>query len=138
MEMFFMSIKVVGVLIFVIILMLLTLRLSENKLNNKKNIKVLDKAQLSKDNSIYILKILNKGYVVSVSSSKTDILSELSEDEIEEIENNKKEELQKITDSYNKLFYDKLFKESKNIILKIKKRKSKWWKLKEIIKLQLF
>ena len=85
MEMFFMSIKVVGVLIFVIILMLLTLRLSENKLNNKKNIKVLDKAQLSKDNSIYILKILNKGYVVSVSSSKTDILSELSEDEIEEI-----------------------------------------------------
>lgn len=125
MEMFFMSIKVVGVLIFVIILMLLTLRLSENKLNNKKNIKVLDKAQLSKDNSIYILKILNKGYVVSVSSSKTDILSELSEDEIEEIENNKKEELQKITDSYNKLFYDKLFKESKNIILKIKKRKSK-------------
>ena len=125
MEMFFMSIKVVGVLIFVIILMLLTLRLSENKLNNKKNIKVLDKAQLSKDNTIYILKILNKGYVVSVSSSKTDILSELSEDEIEEIENNKKEELQKITDSYNKLFYDKLFKESKNIILKIKKRKSK-------------
>ena len=125
MEMFFMSIKVVGVLIFVIILMLLTLRLSENKLNNKKNIKVLDKAQLSKDNSIYILKILNKGYVVSVSSSKTDILSELSEDEIEEIENNKKEELQKITDSYNNLFYDKLFKESKNIILKIKKRKSK-------------
>lgn len=124
MEMFFMSIKVVGVLIFVIILMLLTLRLSENKLNNKKNIKVLDKAQLSKDNSIYILKILNKGYVVSVSSSKTDILSELSEDEIEEIENNKKEELQKITDSYNKLFYDKLFKESKNIILKIKKRKA--------------
>ena len=90
MEMFFMSIKVVGVLIFVIILMLLTLRLSENKLNNKKNIKVLDKAQLAKDNSIYILKILNKGYVVSVSSSKTDILSELSEDEIEEIENNKK------------------------------------------------
>lgn len=125
MEMFFMSIKVVGVLIFVIILMLLTLRLSENKLNNKKNIKVLDKAQLSKDNSIYILKILNKGYVVSVSSSKTDILSELSEDEIEEIENNKKEELQKITDSFNKLFYDKLFNESKNIILKIKKRKSK-------------
>lgn len=125
MEMFFMSIKVVGVLIFVIILMLLTLRLSENKLNNKKNIKVLDKAQLSKDNSIYILKILNKGYVVSVSSSKTDILSELSEDEIQEIEKNKKEELQKITDSYNKLFYDKLFKESKNIILKIKKRKSK-------------
>lgn len=124
MEMFFMSIKVVGVLIFVIILMLLTLRLSENKLNNKKNIKVLDKAQLSKDNSIYILKILNKGYVVSVSSSKTDILSELSEDEIEEIENNKKEELQKITDSFNKLFYDKLFNESKNIILKIKKRKA--------------
>lgn len=125
MEMFFMSIKVVGVLIFVIILMLLTLRLSENKLNNKKNIKVLDKAQLSKDNSIYILKILNKGYVVSVSSSKTDILSELSEDEIQEIEKNKKEELQKITDSFNKLFYDKLFNESKNIILKIKKRKSK-------------
>lgn len=124
MEMFFMSIKVIGVLIFVIILMLLTLRLSENKLNNKKNIKVLDKAQLSKDNSIYILKILNKGYVVSVSSSKTDILSELSEDEIEEIENNKKEELQKITDSFNKLFYDKLFNESKNIILKIKKRKA--------------
>lgn len=125
MEMFFMSIKVIGVLIFVIILMLLTLRLSENKLNNKKNIKVLDKAQLSKDNSIYILKILNKGYVVSVSSSKTDILSELSEDEIQEIEKNKKEELQKITDSFNKLFYDKLFNESKNIILKIKKRKSK-------------
>lgn len=127
MEMFFMSIKVIGVLIFVIILMLLTLRLSENKLNkinDKKNIKILDKTQLSKDNSIYILKILNKGYVVSVSSSKTDILSELSEDEIEEIENNKKEELQKITDSYNKLFYDKLFKESKNIILKIKKRKA--------------
>lgn len=124
MEMFFMSIKVIGVLIFVIILMLLTLRLSENKLNNKKNIKVLDKAQLSKDNSIYILKILNKGYVVSVSSSKTDILSELSEDEIQEIEKNKKEELQKITDSFNKLFYDKLFNESKNIILKIKKRKA--------------
>ena len=64
MEMFFMSIKVVGVLIFVIILMLLTLRLSENKLNkinDKKNIKILDKTQLSKDNSIYILKILNKG-----------------------------------------------------------------------------
>ena len=62
--------------------------------------------------------------MVSVSSSKTDILSELSEDEIQEIEKNKKEELQKITDSFNKLFYDKLFNESKNIILKIKKRKA--------------
>ncbi|MCQ2969366.1 MAG: flagellar formation protein, partial [Clostridium sp.] len=108
-------------LIIVIALIILTLRLSENKynqINDIKNIKIIDKVQLSKDNSIFILKILNKGYIASVSSSRTDLLKELSEEEITLLEQNKKNELRKVTEKYNELL-----NKSKDVLFKIKKGK---------------
>ena len=107
MEFVFLCLKVVIALIVIVLLMLASAKLSSNKfssVSNKKNIKVLEKIQLSKDTSIFVLKVLNKGYVVSISPNNTTLINELTEEEVVEIENNKKEEVEKITETYTTLF----------------------------------
>lgn len=121
MEFIIMSIKIIGTLIVFILLMLLALRLNEGKLkeiNERKIVRVLERTQLSKDVSLQIIKISGKGYIMSVSSSKAELIKELSEDEIKEIEISKQIEIQKNNEAFNTMI-----KPFETVLNRIKKRK---------------
>lgn len=59
-----------------------------NKFNlttNNKYMKILERLPLSKDTSLLIVKVGDKGYLMSSSSGKSEILKELSGSELENI-----------------------------------------------------
>jgi len=59
-----------------------------NKFNlttNNKYMKILERLPLSKDTSLLIVKVGDKGYLMSSSSGKSEILKELSAEELENI-----------------------------------------------------
>lgn len=121
MEFIIMSIKIIGTLIVFILLMLLALRLNEGKLkeiNGRKMVRVVERTQLSKDVSLQIIKISGKGYIMSVSSSKAELIKELSEEEIKEIEISKQIEIQKNNEAFNTMI-----KPFETVLNRIKKRK---------------
>ena len=70
--------------------------------NNSKYIKVIERTQLSKDSALLVIKAGKKGYIMSCSANNIEKVEELSEDEINEIEENKKKSNQEIIDGYNK------------------------------------
>lgn len=121
MEFIIMSIKIIGTLIVFILLMLLALRLNEGKLkeiNGRKMVRVVERTQLSKDVSLQIIKISGKGYIMSVSSSKAELIKELSEEEIRRIEISKQIEIQKNNEAFNTMI-----KPFETVLNRIKKRK---------------
>ena len=123
MEIVFLSLKIVLALVVIILLMLVTAKISSNKFNNvstKKSIKVLEKIQISKDTSIFVLKVLNKGYIVSISPNNTTLIDELTNEEVELIENNKREEVEKITETYSAILNN-----GTNMFKNIRKRNNK-------------
>lgn len=123
MEIVFLSLKIVLALVVILLLMLVTAKISSNKFNNvstKKSIKVLEKIQISKDTSIFVLKVLNKGYIVSISPNNTTLIDELTNEEVELIENNKREEVEKITETYSALLNN-----GANMFKNIRKRNNK-------------
>jgi flagellar protein FliO/FliZ len=86
-------------------LMVLTFKLMGTKLdkiNNNKYIKVMDKVQVTKENSILVVKIGDKGYVITSTSGNMEKLLELSEDEINKLEADKRKSAQDMSDAYNK------------------------------------
>ncbi|WP_294400667.1 flagellar biosynthetic protein FliO [uncultured Clostridium sp.] len=85
-------------------------------INNNKYIKVIERTQISKDNAILVVKAGKKGYVLMSSGNNVEKLSELSEEEIDEIEENKRKSNQEIIDGYNKFI-----SVSKNNVSKILK-----------------
>ncbi|MEG2337642.1 MAG: flagellar biosynthetic protein FliO [Clostridium sp.] len=111
------TIKTICVLVFVIVLMLLTLRgLSkyQNKLSGSKNIRVLERTSLSQNTTLNIVKIGEKLYLVSAASNDVKILKELSEDEIDtnaykaiSMDNVKIDSLVKNTEDYLRRFKGK-------------------------------
>jgi len=95
-----------------------------NNVNNKKFIKVIERVQITKENSILIVKIGEKGYVVTSTSGHMEKLSELSEEEINIIEENKQNVSQEITDNYNKLMLN-LKKGFYNVVKNIRSKEEK-------------
>lgn len=85
-------------------------------INNNKYIKVIERTQISKDNAILVVKAGKKGYILMSSGNNVEKLSDLSEEEIDEIEENKKKSNQEIIDGYNKFI-----SVSKNNVSKILK-----------------
>ena len=85
-------------------------------INNNKYVKVIERTQITKDNAILIIKIGEKGYVMSCAGNSMEKLAELSEEEINEIEEKKKKSNQEIIDGYNKFI-----SVSKNNVSKILK-----------------
>lgn len=71
-----------------------------NVINNNKYIKVIDRVQITKENSILIVKIGEKGYIMTSTAGHMEKLSELSEDEIKNIEENKKKSNEEIIKNY--------------------------------------
>jgi len=85
----FLTIKVIFSLIFILGLILLTLKYGGGKLQsfqNKKYLKVLERISLSKENSVLVVKMGEKAFVVSSSHSNVEILREVSEEELINLE----------------------------------------------------
>ncbi|WP_238916527.1 flagellar biosynthetic protein FliO [Clostridium sp. YIM B02555] len=71
-----------------------------NVINNNKYIKVIDRVQITKENSILIVKIGEKGYIMTSTAGHMEKLSELSEYEIKNIEEDKKKSNEEIIKNY--------------------------------------
>ncbi len=102
-EMFVQLILALGVTLG---LMFLTFKLMGpklNSINNSKYVKVIERVQVSKDNTLLVVKIGKKGYVMTSTTGHMGKLSELSEDEINLIEEEKKKAAEDITENYKKL-----------------------------------
>ncbi|MDR3594014.1 flagellar biosynthetic protein FliO [Clostridium sp.] len=84
-----------------------------NSINNNKYIRIIERVQVTKDNAILIAKIGEKGYVMTSTSGHMEKLSELSEEEIRSIEDDKKKANEDIIKNYNQLML-----KSKKIFLK--------------------
>ena len=103
MDFAFLIIKLLFALLVVFSLMYLVFKLSGdkiNKMNEGKYIKVLERTQISRDSSIAVVKVGNKGYVLSASSNKVEKLDDLTEEEIFLLEENKRIEKEKIKGQY--------------------------------------
>jgi flagellar protein FliO/FliZ len=87
-------------------LMFLTFKLMGKKvdsINNGKYVKVIERVQVSKDNTILVVKVGKKGYVMTSTTGHMGKLSELSEDEIKLVEEEKKKAAEEITENYKNL-----------------------------------
>ncbi|ERI91257.1 flagellar biosynthetic protein FliO [Clostridiales bacterium oral taxon 876 str. F0540] len=87
-----MILKIVVFLPFILFLFYLSVKFGGSKLQkiqNGKFIKVLDRVSLSKENSLVVVKIGQKGYVLSSSTGKIETLLELKEEELLKIEETK-------------------------------------------------
>lgn len=70
---------------FIIFLIYLSLKVGGSKLQDIQNgrfLKILERVQVSKENYILVIKIGEKGYVVSSTSNNIEILKELTEEEL--------------------------------------------------------
>jgi flagellar protein FliO/FliZ len=74
-----------------------------NSINNKKYIKVIERVQVTKENTILIVKIGQKGYVMTCSAGNMEKLSEISGEDINIIEEDKKKASEDIAEGYIKL-----------------------------------
>lgn len=108
-------------------LMFLSFKLMGTKLsaiNNNKYVKVIERVQVTKENTILIVKIGQKGYVMTSTAGHMEKLSELSEEEINIIEEDKKKVAQEINENYNKLIL-KLKNSFSKIVKNIKSKEEK-------------
>ena len=73
-----------------------------NKINDNKYIKVIERVQVTKESNIFVVKVGKKGYVMTSTTGNMEKLSELSEEEIIEIEEEKKKLAKDMNETYNK------------------------------------
>lgn len=102
-------------LLFILFVLYASMKLGGQKLKNfqgERFIKILERTQLSKENTLFLVKIGQKAYVISSTSGDIKIMYELTKEEISEVET------RKIILQYKSLkdFYKKLKdkKEDKN------------------------
>lgn len=70
---------------FIIFLIYLSLKVGGSKLQNIQNgrfLKILERVQISKENYILVIKIGEKGYVMSSTNDKIEMLMELTDEEL--------------------------------------------------------
>ena len=89
-----------GITLGIIFLSYKILGTKVESINNNKYVKVIERTQVTKDNAILVVKVGKKGYVMTCSGSSMERLSELSQEEINEIEENKKRYNKEIMDGY--------------------------------------
>lgn len=87
-----MFLKIIIFLPFILLLIYISVKYGGNKLQdiqNGKYVKVLERTPVSKENSLLVVKIGDKAYVMSSTANKVDILVELEKEEISKIETSK-------------------------------------------------
>ncbi|OFI06817.1 hypothetical protein CLOACE_08000 [Clostridium acetireducens DSM 10703] len=81
-------IKMLIFLCFIIFLIYLTAKIGGSKfesMQKNKYIKILERIPISKENSLLIIQIGSKGYVISSTSQSVEILLEIDDEEINKI-----------------------------------------------------
>lgn len=92
METFTMVLQLLLVLPFILFLVYFSLKFGGSKLQNMQNgnfIKIIEKVALTKESYIMLIKLGDKGYVMSTTKEKNEILYELSVEELALIESKK-------------------------------------------------
>lgn len=87
-----MLLKIIVFLPFILCLVYLSIKYGGNKLQHMQNgkyIKVLERVSLSKENSLLVIKIGSKGYVITSSTGKIDTLLEIDDEELKKLESSK-------------------------------------------------
>lgn len=106
-----MLLKIVVFLPFILLLFYLSVKYGGNKLQGMQNgrfIKVIERVALSKENSLIVVKIGDKGYVLTSAAGKVDTLLELSDEELVKLEATKEiPEYASLKDFYQKVFRKK-------------------------------
>lgn len=123
-EFFGMIVRLILALVFTLGLMLLSFKLMGKKIdatNNNKYIKVIERVQITKENAILIVKIGEKGYVMTSTSGHMEKISELSEEEIKIIEEAKK----RVSEEAIQYYTDLMAKSKKSFSKIVKNIKSK-------------
>lgn len=92
-QIWIMLIKIVIFLPFVLLLIYISAKLGGSKLQSMQNgkyIKVIERVPLTKDSSLVVTKIGEKGFVLSSSNGKVEILTHMSDEELLQVENSTK------------------------------------------------
>lgn len=95
----------------IILLIYILLKYGGGKLQGMQNgryIKILEKTPLSKNTSLLVVKLGDKGYVISSTESKTEILMEINNEELNSIEKVKEIPQYKSLDEFVKDLKNKL------------------------------
>lgn len=88
-QFWWMLLKILIFLPFILLLIYASMKFGGNKLQDIQNgryIKILERAAISKENSLVVVKIGDKGYVMASTNGKLEIISELDREEIVKIE----------------------------------------------------
>ena len=89
-EFWSMFFKIVIFLPFILFLIYLSLKYGGTKfqsLQGGRYMKIIERLSLSKDNSLIVVKIGMKGYIVSSTNNKIEILEEITAEELAAMEN---------------------------------------------------
>lgn len=117
MDFLYLMIKLIVALAVVFCLFSISVRYSNkglSKINEKKYVKVIDRVQISKESFIVIVRLGEKGLVLLTNQNHTEKLEELSEEKIREIEENKKDNIEQMSQVFNKIINKMKIKEEKN------------------------
>jgi flagellar protein FliO/FliZ len=110
----YMILQLAVILPFILFLIYLSLKVGGSKLQSLQNgrfIKVLERVSLSKENSVLAVKIGQKGYVISSTNGRVEILLELSEEEVLRIEETKiMPQYDSLTELYKNLMWKRKVK----------------------------
>ncbi|WP_300380717.1 flagellar biosynthetic protein FliO [Clostridium sp.] len=113
-------IQLVFALALIFLLMYLLTKLSGNKLdkiNENKYITVIERTNISKDTSILLLKVGEKGYIISANNNNVGKLQEISKEEMTSIIDEKKRRKEVIAKGYESFI--------NNIVIKLKNIRNK-------------
>lgn len=94
-------------MILLILLMVSTLKLGANKVSKFQRgryVKVLEKTPLSKDSSLFLIKLGEEGCVITASPNNVEVIKNLTKDEIDIIEKDKKALNDEVLNMYNNTF----------------------------------
>ncbi|WP_368487892.1 flagellar biosynthetic protein FliO [Clostridium sp. BJN0013] len=120
--------KIIISLGFILCLIYISVKYGGGKLQSIQNgryVKIFERTQISKENSLLVVKIGDRAYVISSTNSKVEIIYELNEKEISDMENMRSVyEYKNLKDLYNKIgLKDILRKTNENPLVKKLKRK---------------
>lgn len=127
-ELWWMIFKIIISLGFILCLIYISVKYGGGKLQSIQNgryIKVVERTQISKENSLLIVKIGDKAYVISSTNSRVEIIYELNETEISDMEKKRNVyEYKNLKDLYNKMELKNILRKTNENIL-VKKLKGK-------------
>lgn len=124
----FLIVKLVVALMIILPLIYLSLKFGGNKFQKLQNgtfMKVLERLSISKENSLLVIKIGEKGYIFSSTGEKMEIVMELTEEQISSIEESKKIKEYKNMNEFLNDFKSKVNFQNKHDVFKSFKNKLK-------------